>query len=99
MTCGKEDIPLDQIGPNFIGGEQIGEKEMRKKKRRKGMREKLHILSRFSGNRTVGSDQSKRQSWSMHRELRVGTKISRFRQAPRGRGFSPTRFNFCLRVI
>ena len=33
MTCGKEDIPLDKVGPNFGGGEEIGEKEREKKKR------------------------------------------------------------------
>ena len=27
------------------------------------------------------------------------TKINGFRQTPRGRGFSSTRFNFCLRAI
>ena len=27
MTCGKEDIPLDQVGQNFDGGEEIGGKK------------------------------------------------------------------------
>ena len=63
------------------------------------MRDKLHLLSRFLGDRIVSSGQSKRQSWSTHRELRVGTKISGFRQTPRDKGFSPTRFNSCLRAI
>ena len=63
------------------------------------MREKLHLLSRFPDHRTVGSGRSKRQSWSTHRELCVGTKISDFHQVSRARGFSPTRFNSCLRVI
>ena len=27
MTCGKEDIPLHQVGPNFDGGEEIGGKK------------------------------------------------------------------------
>ena len=63
------------------------------------MREKLQLLSRFHGDRSIYSGWSKRQSWSMQRGLRVGTKISGFFQTPRGRGFSPTRFNSCLRVI
>ena len=33
MTCGKEDIPLDQVGPNFGGGEEIGGKERERKER------------------------------------------------------------------
>ena len=83
---------------------EIGKKEEKKKKKeRKGeeekMSEKLHLISRFYGDRTVGSGRSKRKSWSTQRELCVGTKISGFLQTPRCRGFSPTRFNSCLRVI
>ena len=63
------------------------------------MSEKLLLLSRYYRDRTVGPRRSKRQSWSTQRELRVGTKISGFRQTTRGRGFSPTRFNSCLRAI
>ena len=33
MTCGKEDIPLDQVRPNFGGGEEIGGKERERKER------------------------------------------------------------------
>ena len=74
-------------------------KEREKARRRRRRREKLHILSRFPDDRSVGSGQSKRRSWSTHRELHVGTKISGFRQTPRGRSFSPTWFNYCLRAI
>ena len=35
----------------------------------------------------------------MHQELCLGTEIMEFRQALRGRGFSPTWFNSCLRSI
>ena len=42
------------------------------------------------GDRAVGFHQSKRQSSSMQRELRVGIRIGSFHQTPRGRGFSPT---------
>ena len=34
MTCGKEDIPLDHVGPNFGGGEEIGGKRKREKRER-----------------------------------------------------------------
>ena len=46
------------------------------------------FLSKIYENRTVGFHRSKRQSLSMQRELRVGTKILEFRQTPRGREFS-----------
>ena len=38
------------------------------------------LLSKIYGNRTVGFLRSKRQSWSMHRKLHVGTKILEFHQ-------------------
>ena len=63
------------------------------------MRERLLLLFRFLSDQTIGSSQSKRQSWSTNRELRVGTKNSVFRQTPRGKGYSPTQFIFGLRVI
>ena len=74
----RKDIPLDQVGSNFSGGEEIGEKKEREKKRRMRRREKLHLLSRFPSDRTIGSGWRKRQSWSTHRELRVDIKISDF---------------------
>ena len=46
------------------------------------------LLYKIYGNQTVGFRRSKRQSWSTHRELRVGTKILEFRQTSRGREFS-----------
>ena len=39
-------------------------------------------------NRTVDFHRSRRQSWSMRRELRVCTKSLAFRQTPKGREFS-----------
>ena len=44
----------------------------REKREKKKKERKAHILSIFPGNRTLGSGWSKRQSWSTHRELRVG---------------------------
>ena len=93
-------IPLEWFNQIRWEEEKGGEKKKeREKERRRRRREKLHLLYRFPDNRTVGSGRSKRESWSTHRELRVGTKISRFRQTSRGRGFSPTWFNSCLRAI
>ena len=54
--------------------------------------EKLHLLSRFYGDWTVGFRQSKRKSSSTLRELCVGTRFWGFRQTPKVRGFPPTRF-------
>ena len=48
----------------------------------------LSFLFKIYGNWTIGFRQNRRQSWSMRRELRVGTKILVFRQTPRGREFS-----------
>ena len=93
-------IPLKWFDQIRWEEEKVGErKKERKKERRIRRREKLHFLSRFPDDWTVDSGQSKRRSWSTHRELRVGTKISGFRQTPRGRGFSHTWFNYCLRAI
>ena len=46
------------------------------------------FLSQIYGNRTVNFCQSRSQSWSTRRELRVGTDILPFRQTSRGRKFS-----------
>ena len=54
MTCEKEDIPLDQVGPHFGGGEKIRAKERERKEREEEkMRERLFILYRFPGDSTV----------------------------------------------
>ena len=46
------------------------------------------LISKIYENWTVGFRRSKRKSRSMHRELRMGTKILEFRQTPRDRKFS-----------
>ena len=59
-----------------------GEKKKERMSRREREREKekkgFPFLFKIYGNRTVGFSRSKRQSWSMHRELRVGIKILEF---------------------
>ena len=89
----REDIPLDLLDQTIWWGER---KRGRKEKENK---EKLHILSRIFGNRTVVSRRSKRQSSSMRRGLRIETKINGFLQTPRDRGFSLTRFILGLSAI
>ena len=61
--------------------------EREKRGERKGKRG-FSLLSKIYGNRTIGFHRSKRKSRSMHRELRMGTKILEFRQTPQGREFS-----------
>ena len=77
------DPPLEQVGQKKPGGE----------KREEGRRsEKIQLLSRISGYQIVCFRRSKRKSSSTRRELRVDTRIRGFRQTPRGRGSSHTRF-------
>ena len=76
-------------------------KKIKKEKNREEDKrsEKLHLLSTFYGNRTVGFHWSKRQSYSMRQELRVRTRILGFCQTLRDRGFPSTRFHYFLRSI
>ena len=45
MTCGKEDIPLDQVGLNFSGGEKIGGERERKAREKGGERSSTFSLN------------------------------------------------------
>ena len=51
-------------------------------------REREPLLSKISGNPTVGSLQDKKERCSSRRGLRVGTGFREFPQILRGRGFS-----------
>ena len=73
-----------------IGGKK--EKERNEKREEEKRSERLQLLSRIFGNRTIEFCRSKRESSSTQRELRVGTRIRSFRQTLRGRNFSLTRF-------
>ena len=53
------------------------ESEREREREKRGL-EREKIISQIYGNWTVGFRRSKRQSRSMHRELRVGTKILEF---------------------
>ena len=48
----------------------------------------MKLLSKISGDPTVGSLRDKKESCSTRRGLRVGTGFREFPQTPRGRGFS-----------
>ena len=61
------------------------------KKRRKGLavardfvleRERERLLSRFLSDPTVGTSWDKKESYSTHRGLSVGTGFGSFRQTP-----------------
>ena len=84
------------MGEKEKGGK---EKERKEKKEEGKLSEKLYLLSRIYGDQAIGFRRSKRQSSSIRRELRVGTRIGDFRQIPRGRGFSLTLIILGLRVI
>ena len=91
-------ISLERVGANPVE-RRIGEKK-KKRDKKKGIGKRGSSFSLvFPRDPTVDICQSKRQSRSSQRELRVGTEIEECRQTPRGGGFSPTRFNLCLRVI
>ena len=63
-----------------------GGRGRKEREREKG--KKISLVSKIYENRTIGFSQSKRQTRSTHRELRVGTKILEFCQTPRGKEFS-----------
>ena len=67
---------LDQTGG--MGEEERGREKKEEGGRRRREREKLHILSSFSGDRTVDSHRSKKESSSSRQELRVETGIMEF---------------------
>ena len=46
-------------------------------------RERLHLLSKFPGDRTVGFLRGKEQSCSPRQGLHVGTSFGEFRQTPK----------------
>ena len=96
-------VPLEPSWNNSVGEKGKTRKRKRKKRKLKKEKEKrsekLHLLSRIYGDRTIGFSRSKRQSSSTCRELHVGTRIRGFRQTLRGKGFSPASVILGLRVI
>ena len=63
--------------------------EMRKKKKEKKKKGKALPLA-ISDESAVETCRGKRQSWSMRRELCMGTRKCGFRRVPKGMGFSYT---------
>ena len=94
-------FPLESSWIDLVGEkEKKGKEKERKEKKEEGKwSEKLYLLSKIYGDRAVGFRQSKMQSSSTQRELRVGIRMWGFRQTPRGRGFSPTLVILGLRAI
>ena len=87
---------LDQIG-----GEKRrrGREESKPRKDERFYSKKPSLLSKFPGDWTCDFKRSKGKSSSSRQGLSIETGVEEFRQTPRGRGFSPTWFNPCLRVI
>ena len=53
-----------------------------------GVLQTVKLLSKISGDPTVGSLQDKKESCSTRRGLHLGPRFREFPQTPRGRGFS-----------
>ena len=79
-----ENFPLESSWNNSIERGEKGEKEKERKEKKEEEKrsEKLHLISRIYGDRAVDFRRSKRQSSSMQREFRVGTRIRSFHQTP-----------------
>ena len=69
-------FPLELSGSIWWGeGKKEGKKKREKKKKEEKRSEKLHIFSRIHGDWAVSFLRRERQSSSMRRDLRVGTRI------------------------
>ena len=79
-TCGKrEDKPLTHLRPNSGMGEEGGTEKKRGGFRKESLREeRLHILSKFLGNRNRGFKRSKRKSSTSRQGLRIETGVGEF---------------------
>ena len=82
----REDNSLDQVDPTSLG-ERKGTNRGIGERKEWDFREKLYLLSRIPGYRTVGFRRGKKQSCSPRQGLRVGTSFRKFRQTSEGRGF------------
>ena len=92
VTCGKEETSHLNCWTKFG-------REREKKRKEEKRSAKLHLLSKFDGDRTIDFRLSKRQSPSTRRKLHIGTRIWGFGQTPRARDFPPTWVIFGLRAI
>ena len=81
-TCGKrEDKPLTHLRPNIGMGEEGGwgtEKQKGGDLERSLRGERLHLLSKFLGNRNRGFKWSKRKSSTSRQGLRIETGVGEF---------------------
>ena len=62
-------------------------------------KESVWLLSRNTGDPTVGGLRDKKENCSTRRGLRVGTRFWKFRHTHRGRGFSRLGFILCLKTM
>ena len=76
-TCSKrEDKPLTHLRPNSGMGEGRGTEN--KKGDLKRREERLHLLSKFLGNRNRGFKRSKRECSTLRQGLRIETGVGEF---------------------
>ena len=75
--------PLDQVSQISLGEEkERGREQTERDGGREGFRERLHLLSKIPGDRTVGFRRGKEQSCSPRQGLHVGTSFGEFPQTP-----------------
>ena len=79
-TCGKrEDKPLTHLRPNIGMGEEGGDGKTKRGDLERSLRgERLHLLSKFLGNRNHGFKRSKRKSSTSRQLLRIETGVGEF---------------------
>ena len=82
---------MTHLGPNSGMGEERGAEN-----KKEFERERVHLLSKFLGNRTSGFKRSKGKSSSSRQELRIETGVEELRQNPKIRS-SPTLVTFYLK--
>ena len=74
--------PLEQVFQISLGEEKREGETNRERERGFLERERLHLLSKIPGDRTVGFRRGKEQSCSPRQGLRVGTSFGEFPQTP-----------------
>ena len=80
-TCGKrEDKPLTHLRPKIgMGEEGGGDGKTKRGDLERSLRgERLHLLSKFLGNRNRGFKRSKRKSSTSRQGLRIETGVGEF---------------------
>ena len=101
-TCGDERTsPLDQVFQPGLGGKEEREMEQTERDReREGFRERGSTFSlSFPTIRPKSSDEARRKVALHGKDYTWVPVLGSLDKIRKGRGFSPTCFTFCLRVM